>query len=414
MSTTPVLEGQQTVMTVTIKNTSTQNGQPVAVLLTTKITVVTTDGTVVLPLTTLTDSYAAGGSKTYTYTLTAPIGKGGQNLQGLAMVYDPNGNLLNSGTGTEAITTATASGTVGPGLIWYEPLAGWESLVSGRQVPAGVEIWLLPMWKNNSSFNIVGHVALVVDGVAISADLNQDQEAAPGNGWQVRFPVGMLSAGTHTCVATLSSGGQVLDTETFTLVAYTPVILWTYGTPAIDANWQVGVSYFNWIRYRCQITNPSSQAVAKAISLMYKLKIPPSATFQGVTIFKTYNPPIPLGPFYGSTNIPQADLAAVIAWYIAGGFENLYGNFYNQSVASQNAAWQAWISATGKVYPSGILIPVGGSYQFDSCGIEGITGPGYSATGGETINGYRGGGWIYEVWLRDADGTESTHLQVST
>jgi hypothetical protein len=199
-----------------------------------------------------------------------------------------------------------------------------------------------------------------------------------------------------------------------TVMVSAPTPLWTYSSPAIDANWQVGVSYFNWIRYRCQITNPSSQAVAKAISLMYKLKIPPSATFQGVTIFKTYNPPIPLGPFYGSTNIPQADLAAVIAWYIAGGFENLYGNFYNQSVASQNAAWQAWISATGKVYPSGILIPVGGSYQFDSCGIEGITGPGYSATGGETIDGYRGGGWIYEVWLRDADGTESTHLQVST
>ena len=99
----PVTEGQQTVMTVTIKNTSTQGGQPVAVSLTTKITVVTTDGTVVLPLTTLTDSYAAGGSKTYTYTLTAPVGKGGQNLGGSAMVYDPNNNLLQSGTGTQAI-----------------------------------------------------------------------------------------------------------------------------------------------------------------------------------------------------------------------------------------------------------------------------------------------------------------------
>lgn len=223
------------------------------------------------------------------------------------------------------------------------------------------------------------------------------------------------TAGTYYVFVAVYVAGVLVGVWTNgTVTVSAPTPIWTYSSPAIDANWQVGVSYFNWIRYRCQITNPSSQAVAKAISLMYKLKIPPSATFQGVPIFKTYNPPIPLGPFYGSTNIPQADLAAVIAWYIAGGFENLYGNFYNQSVASQNAAWQAWISATGKVYPSGILIPAGGSYQFDSCGIEGITGPGYSATGGKTINGYRGGGWIYEVWLRDADGTESTHLQVST
>jgi hypothetical protein len=224
------------------------------------------------------------------------------------------------------------------------------------------------------------------------------------------------TAGTYYVFVAVYVAGVLVGVWTNgTVMVSAPTPLWTYGTPAIDANWQVGVNYyFNWIRYRCLITNPSSQPVAKAISLMYKLFIPSSGYTQGATTFKTYSPPIPPSLFYDSTNIPQADIAAFEAWYNLIGYQNIYGPFYSQTVLEMNNNWQAWINATGKVYPSGILIPAGGSYQFDSCGIEGITGPGYSATGGETINGYRGGGWIYEVWLRDADGTESTHLQVST
>ncbi len=216
-----VLEGQSTLLTVTVKNTSTQDGVAVAASLTTKINVSTSDNTVVLAQVTLTDNYVANGTKTYgPYTITAPLGKGGQSLGANVGVYAPNGVNIANGTATEPIV-ARAAGSVGLGIIWYDGLAGWESLYSGRQVPTGKNIYLAPQWINTSSFNIVGHIDLTLDGTALSATLNQDREAAPNNGWYVQFTPVVLSAGIHTFVVKLSSGGQVLDTKTFTLVVGT-------------------------------------------------------------------------------------------------------------------------------------------------------------------------------------------------
>ncbi len=228
LGTGPVTEGQTTPLTVKVTNTSTQDDQPVAASLTTKIGVATTDGTVVLAIDTKTDSFTAGGSKTYNYTLTAPLGKGGQSLGVAVAVYDPNGNAIASGGITQPIVAIQLSGSFASSLIYYDgiPSAGWEVLQSGGQVPSGVPIYLAMGWFNSSSVSMVGHVDLTMDGVAVAASQNQDSSATPGKGYSVRFDLSALATGTHTFAATLSSQGKVLSSLTFTLVAAAAPIIY--------------------------------------------------------------------------------------------------------------------------------------------------------------------------------------------
>ncbi len=120
------------------------------------------------------------------------------------------------------------AGNVASMLIWHEPLTSWESLGSDREVPFNKEIHLAPGWINDSEISIVGHMDLEItypDGTSqiLSATLNQDREVSPGAGKAgvaVQFePFRSSQEGTYTIVATLSSGGQVLDSLTLTIVA---------------------------------------------------------------------------------------------------------------------------------------------------------------------------------------------------
>lgn len=122
-----------------------------------------------------------------------------------------------------AMVPVVPTGALVPGLIYYSGLANWETLVSGRQVPAGVPIRLAPGWKNLSNFNIIGHIDLVLGTAPLTAVLNQDKEVVPGDGTAVEFAPVTLSAGTYTFTVSLSSEGYVLDSKTFTLVVAVPV-----------------------------------------------------------------------------------------------------------------------------------------------------------------------------------------------
>ncbi len=101
----PVLEGQSATLTVTVTNASTRAGAPAGATLTTIISIITTDGTVVLPEQTDTHNYAASEQKRYPLTVVAPLGKGGQSLAAKASVYDPNNVNIASATASEPITS---------------------------------------------------------------------------------------------------------------------------------------------------------------------------------------------------------------------------------------------------------------------------------------------------------------------
>lgn len=116
-------------------------------------------------------------------------------------------------------------------LYWYEGLAGWMQLPeSPPEVPLGTAFHLAVQWLNQSAEAISGYVELAITKpdstkVTLNDVLNQNNWAAPNNGWVAQFePVVLDQVGTYTVKATLSSGGQVLDSVTFNLVAVAPVL----------------------------------------------------------------------------------------------------------------------------------------------------------------------------------------------
>lgn len=225
-----VVEGQQTVMTVTVTNTSTFNGVAIADMFVTKASVATDDGTPVLALTTERDSIVANGNIVYTYTLTAPLGKSGQNLIGAAVVSNTQGAQLAIAAGTEPISAA-ASTTIGTILsekaFWTNPATGAGVpdlfLSNGITILAGIVLFYID-WQNNSIISgtpITGHLKLTVDGVVIPPYMLNDTTVSPG-GHQIVIFANTFTAGTHTIVTTLYNGsetGAVLDTKTYTINA---------------------------------------------------------------------------------------------------------------------------------------------------------------------------------------------------
>jgi hypothetical protein len=124
----------------------------------------------------------------------------------------------------KAEPTLTGAGTLEIGLIWYEPLAGWENMTQGRQVPLGAEIYLAPGWLNKSDVNKVGHIDLSIsypDGqmVNLSAIKHNDEEAIPGDGWMVKFSFVASKSGNYNISATLTIDGLVADTLSYYLIA---------------------------------------------------------------------------------------------------------------------------------------------------------------------------------------------------
>jgi len=131
---------------------------------------------------------------------------------------------VNGLTGSFWAVALPLAGRIIQVVIWYEGLAGWEGVTSGREIPLNQEIILAVGWLNDSEVNIFGHVDLEItypDGTreTLSATYGQDTEGSLGSGDVVKFqPFVSTQEGTYTLTATLSSAGQVLDSVPFTLV----------------------------------------------------------------------------------------------------------------------------------------------------------------------------------------------------
>lgn len=224
---------------ITVTNRSTKLGQPVAASL--RIVVFSEAGSEpaipnkIFIQSEKTQSFAAGQSLAFDYPFTIPSGMGGAMGYIWARVIDPNGVQIATVTEPLNIRAIVLSGSIGPGLIWYDGI-NWETLVSGRQIPVGKDITIAPMWVNNSSVNMAGHVTLQVTNplgqkVSLAAVTNQDKTATPGNGYIVQFePFTASQEGIYTLVAQLTTGEQVLDTIIFTLVGYAEI---TYGATVV-------------------------------------------------------------------------------------------------------------------------------------------------------------------------------------
>ncbi len=176
-------------------------------------------------------------------------------------------------TGSFRAIALPIAGSIAPGKIWYKPLAGWEFVTSGKDIPLNEKIHLAPLWINRSEINIIGHVDLEVtypDGTkaSLSAVLNQDREAGPNSGYFVQFaPFISTQEGTYTLEATLSSAGQVLDSVTFTLVAAAVTLPFTFSNVSASLVTMSSAPAFKTIVFRCTVTNPNFSAVTRTVNL---------------------------------------------------------------------------------------------------------------------------------------------------
>jgi hypothetical protein len=238
----PVLEGQQTVMTATITNTSTQLGVAVAAVLTIKYYVTTTDGTVVLALQTKTASLAAGGQVTYTATMTAPLavntisGHEGQSLGGYVNVYDPNENFINGNAATEAITSISVNLVIGANYLYYAALGSWITPVTGTTVPYGSIISLGLSWQNSSNITVTGTASVSIkqpDGTVITPGVASGQNQVGSINAMVTgvvfnsFTCNQVGAYTVTETVTYTDANGIVHTTTSTYtftVAAAPII----------------------------------------------------------------------------------------------------------------------------------------------------------------------------------------------
>jgi plastocyanin len=170
------------------------------------------------------------------------------------------------------------------------------------------------------------------------------------NGGPMNFTpqVNIASPGTYYAWLVLEVNGNVYAVysqgQVTVVAAANP---WTYGTPAIDINWQVGTSSFYWVRYRVTITNPNPFPLTQYVSVLCK---------------------------------------------------GISGPYANQMM-----------SVSGINSPYQITIPANGTYAFDSCLIENITKAGYAPTGHMTFCTLPS--WIVEEWITATDGSSSTPLE---
>lgn len=161
--------------------------------------------------------------------------------------------------------------------IWYEPLAGWETVVSGREIPLNGEIYLAPVGMNWSEISIVLHMALQVtypDGIKhiLSATLYQDMERPPGAGQAVQFePFIASQEGTYTVKATLSSSGKILASVTFTLVVVAVALPFTFSNLSVQRVRCQSATAWNTLNFGCTITNPTSRSITHTLTPMYRV-----------------------------------------------------------------------------------------------------------------------------------------------
>jgi hypothetical protein len=126
------------------------------------------------------------------------------------------------------------------------------------------------------------------------------------------MPATLPSGNIYACAQIIFQGVPVLfGVDTTNTITGAPPL--TYGTPTWDTNWQMAATVYEWIHFKCLITNPNSVAVTKIVSFLANVMV------------------------------------------------------------NSDGVWRPgfW----GNSYP--ITIPANGSYLFDNCILDGIRGPGY-------------------------------------
>ena len=127
----------------------------------------------------------------------------------------------------------------------------------------------------------------------------------------------------------------------------------SYSSESLDANWNVGVTVYRWLRYIAMIHNPNAQAVTKNITMMYNMK------------------------------------------------RNGIGGYYDTN----------WSFYWSKTYS--FTLQQGQTVTFDSCAEEGITGSGYAgAPSGGSGTAIMMDGLAVQGWLQDADGNKSALKEI--
>jgi len=176
--------------------------------------------------------------------------------------------LLKKKASAEPLPPAGPTGEVSPGVIRYEGLLDWEEIVSGREIPIGTDIFVVPYWSNTSSIDIVGHVRLVITykGLDLEAVANwqQDMTASPDQGFFVGFAPFRTATepGVYTLKIELSTEGKVLDSKTFTLKTVAKVATITLklvGQPNL-LSLPAGFAYNKYFVYYVSMVSGSSRA----------------------------------------------------------------------------------------------------------------------------------------------------------
>lgn len=231
-----LVEGATYPAWVKVTNKSTKGGVYVPATLTVRIRAQLAGVNIGTDLT-RTDVYPANTQLTIPevgYDFTIPSDGGGKSGNISVWVSDPAGNVIK--TASLAIRATALTGEIGPGVIIYEGLAGWEEVVSGREIPWNKDIYLAPYWVNTSPVDIVGHIRLTItypNGYVVKkgATWQQDMTAAPGEGFYVAFePFLPDTEGVYSVLIGLSTDGKALDSETFTLVVTAEII---YGADVV-------------------------------------------------------------------------------------------------------------------------------------------------------------------------------------
>ncbi len=155
-------------------------------------------------------------------------------------------------------------------LYWYEGLANWASLSKVLLLPKDTALYLAGMWRNGGAEPISGHLELVItrpDGsqLALNDVLNQNNWAAPGNGWMVQFePVVLDQLDTYKATLRLSTMGQLLD-ETSMDVAIAAAAF-TYQVTACYLAAAYQAPAWRTPKVTVRIGNPGSQAATRTVT----------------------------------------------------------------------------------------------------------------------------------------------------
>ncbi len=239
----PTIEGQAVPNGVRVKvtNTSTQAGAPINATLTTVIDVKTSDGTVVLATTGGSINIPANQSYTYSYALTAPLGKAGQIMTAIASVKSPAGVTLITASKDAAILALVLSAPISGALI-FVGLNPSVYLTNGMAVAWNQDVIIGFDYTNQSNIPITGHAGLTVtspDGVITTpnATAHQDEPVAIGYlDTGVRFASFKTSqTGTYTLQLWMVAKGYeskgVIGLTTYTIIVGVPEIV--YGATVV-------------------------------------------------------------------------------------------------------------------------------------------------------------------------------------